>query len=150
MKHLAHLLVLLLLSIVFLCSQVSCIRVENLRETGKDSTSISIEWFLSSADEELLSSLDSKNSSISSISDPLLTATSQLPAENTWVGFKIKYFTDKLQYTPTSLRSISLKKFRIDNLKSATEYKIQVSAFNSLGNEGPASNLIVVKTNEAG
>jgi hypothetical protein len=79
-----------------------------------------------------------------------LTATSQLPAENTWVGFKIKYFTDKLQYTPTSLRSISLKKFRIDNLKSATEYKIQVSAFNSLGNEGPASNLIVVKTNEAG
>jgi hypothetical protein len=124
--------------------------VENLRETGKDSTSISIEWFLSSADEELLSSLDSKNSSISSISDPLLTATSQLPAENTWVGFKIKYFTDKLQYTPTSLRSISLKKFRIDNLKSATEYKIQVSAFNSLGNEGPASNLIVVKTNEAG
>ncbi len=150
MKHLAHLLVLLLLSIVFLCSQVSCIRVENLRETGKDSTSISIEWSLSSADEELLSSLDSKNSSISSISDPLLTATSQLPAENTWVGFKIKYFTDKLQYTPTSLRSISLKKFRIDNLKSATEYKIQVSAFNSLGNEGPASNLIVVKTNEAG
>jgi len=124
--------------------------VENLRETGKDSTSISIEWSLSSADEELLSSLDSKNSSISSISDPLLTATSQLPAENTWVGFKIKYFTDKLQYTPTSLRSISLKKFRIDNLKSATEYKIQVSAFNSLGNEGPASNLIVVKTNEAG
>lgn len=116
---------------------VHCIRVENLKEISKDSTSINVEWSISSSDEELIASLDA-------------AAAANSTNENSWLGFKIKYFTDKLQYTPILLKNLVNKRFRLDNLKSGTEYKIQVSAYNQLGNEGPASNLLVVKTNEAG
>ncbi len=117
------------LIVLLLISNLNCLRIENLKEISKDSTSISLEWSISSADYDLL--------------------INKLNATN-WIGFKIKYFTDKLQYTPILLKSIDHKKFRLDNLKSATEYKIQVSAYDSLENEGPASSLLIVKTNEAG
>jgi hypothetical protein len=52
--------------------------------------------------------------------------------------------------TPVLLKNINLRKFRLDNLKSNTDYKIQVSAVNKLDFEGPASNLLNIKTHEAG
>lgn len=97
------------------------IRIERLVEIHKDATSITIEW--------------------------KTVATS---AESDWIGFKIKYFTDKLQYAPVLLKNLNLRKFRLDNLKSNTEYRIQVSAYSARDTEGPASDLLVVRTAEAG
>lgn len=109
-----------------------CLRVENLKEINKDAQSITIEWSINDIDLEQLSRASGE-------------------VQSDWIGFKIKYFTDKLQYTPILLKNINLRKFRLDNLKSNTEYKIQVSAYNQrLENEGPASNLLTVKTHEAG
>lgn len=125
-----------LVVLVLLVSIVQCLRVEQLKEIGKDSTSINIEW-----------SIGNQNDLATDLNQTTPDPTNN---ENSWIGFKIKYFTDKLQYTPILLKSILHKKFRLDNLKSGTEYKIQVSAYNSLGNEGPASSLLIVKTNEAG
>ena len=101
----------------------SGLRINSLTELQKDASSITIEW---------------------SVGEPSQEARDQ------WVGFKIKYFTEKLQYTPIMLKNILFRKFRLDNLKSNTEYKIQVSAYNSVGDEGPASHLLTVKTYEAG
>lgn len=113
-------------------SSVHSLRVENLRESNKDISSITIEWTISGD--------DSVNE------DRNLTNGD----DGEWLGFKIKYFTTKLQFTPVLLRNTLLRKFRLDNLKSNTEYKIQVSAFNRLENEGPASNLLSVRTLESG
>lgn len=101
------------------------LRIEHLSELHKDATSITIEWRTSAA------SLPSS-------------------AESEWIGFKIKYFTDKLQYAPILLKNLNLRKFRLDNLKSNTEYRIQVSAYSSREIEGPASDLLLVRTTEAG
>jgi hypothetical protein len=110
------------------------LRVENLRESNKDVSSITIEWSINDIDETSTS----------------LNETSSSSNDDEWLGFKIKYFTNKLQFTPVLLRNTMLRKFRLDNLKSNTEYKIQVSAFNRIENEGPASNLLSVRTLESG
>lgn len=112
-----------LLMVVFLIDRTFAIRIEDLKEIHKDSTSITIEWSIN---------------------------TGNLVEDDQWIGFKIKYFTDKLQYTPILLKNINLRKFRLDNLKSNTLYKVQVSAYNKLETEGPASILLTVRTNEAG
>lgn len=116
------------LSIIFVIQtkSVNSLRVENLKESNKDVSSITIEWVVDDS-----------------------TATGLSDGENEWIGFKIKYFTNNLQFTPVLLRNANLRKFRLDNLKSNTEYKIQVSAFNKLENEGPASNLLSVRTSES-
>lgn len=103
------------------------LRIEQLVDIHRDATSITLEW------------RTNNNGAGSSTS-----------AESDWVGFKIKYFTDKLQYPPVLLKNLHLRKFRLDNLKSNTEYRIQVSAFSARETEGPASELLVVRTAEAG
>ena len=110
-------------------SRVACLRVENLKESSRDVSSITIEW---------------------SVNDEDSTMLAKTSGDDEWIGFKIKYFTSKLQFAPVLLKNANLRKFRLDNLKSNTEYKIQVSAFNKLENEGPASNLLSVKTLESG
>jgi hypothetical protein len=131
----------LLLAVVILIAHLPythALRVENLRESNKDVSSITIEWSINDIDET--SSSSSRNETSSSSNDN----------GDEWLGFKIKYFTNKLQFTPVLLRNTMLRKFRLDNLKSNTEYKIQVSAFNRMENEGPASNLLSVRTLESG
>lgn len=125
--------------VVLLATTVSvheCVRIEQLKELHKDATSISLEWRVSPS--------DSGGGDASSVE---IEAQQQ---QKYWIGFKIKYFTDKLQYTPVLLKNVNLRKFRLDNLKSNTEYRIQVSAFSALETEGPASNLLTVRTAEAG
>lgn len=104
---------------------VDGMRIEQLVEIHKDATSITLEWRTGGGG-------------------------SQSSAESDWVGFKIKYFTDKLHYPPVLLKNLNLRKFRLDNLKSNTEYRIQVSAYSARETEGPASDLLVVRTSEAG
>lgn len=116
--------VFLLLAIII--STSSSLRINSLIELQKDSSSITIEWAVSPKSQ--------------AIND----------TESDWIGFKIKYFTDKLQYTPILLKNILFRKFRLDNLKPNTEYKVQVSAYDSAGNEGPASRLLIVRTFETG
>ena len=122
-----------------IASPVHSLRVENLRESNKDISSITIEWTISGD--------DSVNDDSNRVRNNL---TNSDDGGGEWLGFKIKYFTNKLQFTPVLLRNTMLRKFRLDNLKSNTEYKIQVSAFNRLENEGPASNLLSVRTLESG
>jgi hypothetical protein len=106
-----------------------CLRITSLIELQKDSSSITIEW---------------------SISPDQANFQSNSTEATSWVGFKIKYFTETLQYTPILLKNVLFRKFRLDNLKPHTEYKIQVSAYDDRGNEGPASRLLSVKTFETG
>lgn len=115
---------LFILAVGLLSQDASCLRINSLNELQKDSSSITIEWAVSEAN-----------------------ATR---AGSDWVGFKIKYFTEKLQYTPILLKNILIRKFRLDNLKANTVYKIQVSAYQSIGTEGPASRLLSVRTFETG
>ena len=96
------------------------VRVDSMGVMGKDAQSITLEWSLPSI----------------------------IDAE--WIGFKIKYSTDNLVYTPILLKNINLRKFRIDNLKPDTEYKIQISAVNKNDFEGPATDFVIVKTLDAG
>jgi hypothetical protein len=79
-----------------------------------------------------------------------VTGSNSAELNDEYIGFKIKYFTEKLQYPPILLKNANLRKFRLESLKSSTEYKIQVSAFNRNELEGPASNLLVVRTQDAG
>lgn len=130
-----NLVVLVLLILNF--NSISCLRVENLKEINKDSSSITIEW--------TVNGIGNNNNE-----SPSLLESSLSGIDNDWIGFKIKYFTDKLQFTPILLKNSNLRKFRLDNLKSNTEYKIQVSAYNKLEFEGPASSLLTVRTHEAG
>ena len=130
-------LICLLIITYTLLSVCDCLRINSLIELQKDSSSITIEWSIISPDNNHnLDVLTNKNDANSS--DP------------SWIGFKIKYFTDKLQYTPILLKNILFRKFRLDNLKPHTEYKIQVSAYDDHENEGPASRLLSVKTFETG
>jgi hypothetical protein len=144
------------------------LRINSLVELQKDSSSITIEWSVSETSSQVKSAPTNTNNnegttinSNENNSDYLLSVSSTASHQNDnnnninnvhsdWVGFKIKYFTEKLQYTPILLKNILFRKFRLDNLKSNTEYKIQVSAYNSLGDEGPASQLLTVRTYEAG
>lgn len=112
---------------VLLVTVLEGMRIEQLSEMHKDATSITIEWRTTA----------SGNGGGDS-------------AESDWIGFKIKYFTEKLQYAPILLKNPNLRKFRLDNLKSNTEYRIQVSAYSARDTEGPASELLVVRTSEAG
>ena len=105
--------------------------MDNLREVAKDSQSITLEWSLASSQL-----------------NP--SSTSLLSDNNEWIGFKIKYSTDKLLYTPIMLKNIQLRKFRLDNLKPNTEYKIQLSAVDKNEFEGPATDFLIVKTLDAG
>ena len=115
---------LYLIAAVLLSEGVSCLRINSLSELQKDSSSITIEWSVSE--------------------------TNATRVGSDWVGFKIKYFTEKLQYTPILLKNILIRKFRLDNLKANTVYKIQVSAYQNIGTEGPASRLLNVRTFETG
>ena len=114
--------------VVLLMVTVEGLRIEQLSEMHKDATSITIEWRTTASGNG--GGGDS--------------------AESDWIGFKIKYFTEKLQYAPILLKNPNLRKFRLDNLKSNTEYRIQVSAYSARDTEGPASELLVVRTSEAG
>ena len=128
-----------------------CMRVEHLRDLNRDSSSITIEWSLSSgASGNGIASDTSSSSTDDGGGGGAGGGGSMSSSETDWIGFKIKYFTDKLQYTPILLKNANLRRFRLDNLKSNTEYKIQVSAYNRFNGEGPASNLLVVRTFETG
>jgi hypothetical protein len=131
----------LFIIITFLISNLNSLRVENVKELNKDSSSITIEWSVYNDDDSSVLLIPTTTNS-----DGANTNNNN----NEWIGFKIKYFTDKLKYTPVFLKNINLRKFRLDNLKSNTDYKIQVSAVNKLDFEGPASNLLNIKTHEAG
>ena len=131
----SHVNLTLLLILTIVITRSHSLRVQQLKEINKDATSITIEWSVYDDDQVMV---------------PSATLASLLSGENEWIGFKIKYFTDKLQYTPVLLKNANLRKFRLDNLKSNTDYKVQVSAFSSGGLEGPASNLITIRTHEAG
>jgi hypothetical protein len=136
-SHYSILMHLLLIHLLILIQSSNGLRINSLIELQHDSSSITIEWSIS-------------ETSLSSSADPKAPAETSSPFSSTWIGFKIKYFTDKLQYTPILLKNVLFRKFRLDNLKSNTEYRIQVSAYNSAGDEGPASQLLAVKTYEAG
>ena len=155
---------------------VSGLRVENLHELNRDAFSITIEWTINdaaaaaaaakknlagavgaqysaedsfaSSREQLLYEINEPSPAVTS--PPRATNSGEQTGNDEWIGFKIKYFTERLQYPPVLLKNANLRKFRLDNLKSDTEYKIQVSAFNKLHMEGPASNLLVIRTKEAG
>jgi hypothetical protein len=122
-------------------SETIALRIDSLKELNKDSSSITIEW---SINEEHTVPVATSSEATDSSGGAIQTSESE------WIGFKIKYFTDKLQYTPILLKNSQLRRFRLDNLKSNTLYTIQVSAFNVNESEGPASNLLNVKTHEAG
>ena len=115
--------------IIFLISssKVLTIRVENLHEINKDSTSITVKWSTS-------------QTTSSNISD--------------WVGYKIKYSRDDdndKAITLNYLNNLNENSYRIEKLLPFTSYKVQVSAYKSVNNEeGPSSNLIYVRTTEAG
>lgn len=117
----------LLLLLLLVIAAINGMRIEQLAEIHKDATSITLEWRTGGS-----------------------SSSSQSSAESDWIGFKIKYFTDKLQYPPVFLKNLNLRKFRLDNLKSNTDYRIQVSAYSARETEGPASDLLVVRTSEAG
>jgi hypothetical protein len=140
--------------------------VENLRAVNSDAYSITFEWSVLdnknvasapaySAEEAYEKSREQYELLIES-SLPRTTTASVANSNSAelltdeWIGFKIKYFTEKLQYPPILLKNVNLRKFRLENLRSNTEYKIQVSAFNKVESEGPASNLLVIKTQDAG
>jgi hypothetical protein len=117
--------------IFILVRVANSLRIQDLHEITRDSTSITIEW---SIESNRLTSTTNNNDD----------------ANANWIGFKIKYFTDKIHYKPILLGNINLRKFKLDNLMSNTNYRIQVSAYNKNGNEGPASNLLSLQTHEAG
>ena len=117
------------------------LRIDSLKELNRDSSSITIEWSIN--EEQTVPVPTSSEATDSNV------GTGQ-SSDSEWIGFKIKYFTDTLQYTPILLKNSQLRRFRLDNLKSNTLYTIQVSAFNVNESEGPASNLLNVKTHEAG
>lgn len=132
-------------------TQVLSIRVENLHYVDKDATSITIKWTTSGA------SGGSSGSGSAVVDD-----------NSGWIGYKIKYSRvvddEQQQITNSNLNNndkptISLiylnnlieNQYRIEKLQPFTNYKIQVSAYKLLNNEeGPSSNLIIVKTNETG
>jgi hypothetical protein len=123
----------ILFFIIIIISKVLTIRVENLHEIIKDSTSITIEW----------------QTSISSS----ISSSSSLNQQNDWIGYKIKYSRDddNNAITLNYLNNLNENKYRIEKLLPFTNYKIQVSAYKSINNEeGPSSNLIYVRTSEAG
>ena len=116
----------------FIISKVLTIRVENLNEISKDSTSITIEW--------------------QTTSSPFSSSSIVQNTSNDWIGYKIKYSRDDDNaITINYLNKLNEKKYRIEKLLPFTNYKIQVSAYKSVNNEeGPSSNLIYVRTSEAG
>jgi hypothetical protein len=177
-KHSFHIvfLIVVVLLLTYVIKFNHCLRVENLKELNHDSSSITIEWsielaqpappLLKSYSNELLNEsyensvrsreqyddligLSSSTSTTRPV-DEYSGETGATSGSDEWIGFKIKYLTDKKQYPPILLKNINLRKFRLDKLKSNAEYKIQVSAFNKREMEGPASKLIVVRTQEAG
>lgn len=123
-----------ILFILLFISKVFTIRVENLRELSKDSTSITIEW--NKVIKDAADSINNTNSS--SIND--------------WVGYKIKYSRDDDNaITLNYLNNLNENKYRIEKLLPYTSYKIQVSAYKAINNEeGPSSNLLDTRTTEAG
>jgi hypothetical protein len=125
-----------ILFFIIIISKVLTIRVENLHEITKDSTSITIEWQTSISSSISLSS----------------SSSSSLNQQNDWIGYKIKYSRDDDNaITLNYLNNLNENKYRIEKLLPFTNYKIQVSAYKSINNEeGPSSNLIYVRTSESG
>ena len=113
----------LVLVVATLVASAAAVKIENVREVSKDAQSITIEWSASSENQ------------------------------SQWLGFKIKYTradASETRVVPLLVLNVADRRFRIDSLRPYTEYKIQVSAINRLHEEGPASNMITVRTNEAG
>jgi hypothetical protein len=159
---------------VFVCIVLlhfgACLRVENLRVVNSDAFSITFEWSIhdtksvppGSAAYSAEEVYEKSREQYELLIEPSLRTTtvaaagggggasSSAEVNDEWIGFKIKYFTEKLQYPPILLKNVNLRKFRLENLKPNTEYKIQVSAFNKIESEGPASNLLVIRTQDAG
>ncbi|RNA36582.1 hypothetical protein BpHYR1_036308 [Brachionus plicatilis] len=109
-----------LVALLLLVRLANTLRVDNLSVSGKEAQSITLEW------------------SLPATIDP------------EWIAYKIKYSTDNLIYTPILLKNINVKKFRLDNLKPNTEYKIQISAVNKNDLEGPATDFVLARTLDAG
>ena len=130
------------LLLMLLQTAANALRVDNLRVVSVDANSITLRW-------NVIGSSDSSAAATTSTTTDMTNGT-ESDTVNEWLGFKIKYFSDKLIYTPILLGNRKLRKFRLDNLRPSVEYKIQVSAYNRVGNEGPASNLLTVITNESG
>ena len=141
-RHSAPLLLLAPLFVAIILGRgVNAIRVESLRELAKDASSITLEWSLGDEPPPPPASPTATTSNNDSLSSG---------ERADWLGFKIKYFTERLHYTPVLLKNLQFRRFRLDNLRAHTEYRVQVSAYDALGREGPASNLLSVRTNEAG
>jgi hypothetical protein len=138
---------LLLIMMAIFMRQCQCVRVDALKELSKEATSVTIEW---SVNDDMKSQPQQQDKPYSSSESDVANDNSTQPVVIEWIGFKIKYFTEKLQYAPVLLKNRHLRKFRIDNLRPNTEYKIQISAINNMNAEGPASNLLSVRTLETG
>jgi hypothetical protein len=125
--------IIILLQNFSFISKVLCIRVENLNDIAKDSTSITIKWTTSQSTS--------------------LTSGTNTDV-NGWVGYKIKYSRDDdndKAITLNYLNNLNENTYRVEKLLPFTSYKIQVSAYKAVNNEeGPSSNLIYVRTTEAG
>lgn len=134
---------LLLFILMLLQTATNGLRVDNLRVVSVDANSITLRW-------NVIGSTDSSTATTTTTTSETNGTVVDASEANEWLGFKIKYFSDKLIYTPILLGNRKLRKFRLDNLRPSVEYKIQVSAYNRVGNEGPASNLLTVITNESG
>lgn len=171
-----ELILLLLLQVAAIhIRPIQGLRVESLRELKHDATSITFEWnvydsSVVASSTGIMHGIYSGEESTDPIGPPPANtggggASYEDPFKSTgspassssaelvtyeWIGFKIKYFTDKLQYKPILLKNLNVRKFRLDTLKPNTEYKIQVSAYSSAELEGPASNLLIVRTLDAG
>jgi hypothetical protein len=140
----ARLVLVMLYVFCLFVNQVVSIRIDDLKETDRDSTTITIQW-----------SYDKPN-------DVLFLKD--------WIGYKIKY----MRQTPSqwsapaavgskssgtlvdekaiivTLTNINETKYVLDKLTPNTEYRIQISAFKYDNEEGPSSNVIAVKTTETG
>jgi hypothetical protein len=123
---------ILLILILFERNQVVSIHIDNLKETDRDSTSITVQW-----------SYDK---------------TSDLLFLKDWIGYKIKYIRSGASKAIASdekanivtLTGINDTKYKLEKLTPNTEYRIQISAYKHDNEEGPSSNVITVKTTETG
>jgi hypothetical protein len=127
----SYLIITLLLIIIININQITNLKINNLHEINRESTSITIGWNIKNDDDD---DDDYSNSNTN------------------WIGYKIKYTfdDDSLKAQQILIDNLKETKYRLDNLKSFTEYKIQVSAYNKFDEEGPASNLLIAKTHESG
>lgn len=121
-----------LLLIIININLINNLKINNLHEINSESTSITVGWSIKNDDINDNDGDDTHN--------------------NNWIGYKLKYTIDddSLRAQQILIDNLNETKYRLNNLKPFTEYKIQVSAYNKLDEEGPASSLLIVKTHESG